>query len=49
MRDAEIKGLEVMDVPDYGDGEWTDEEFAKQFNNRDQKQVVTEQPEMKWD
>lgn len=49
MRNAKSKGLEVMDVPDYGDGEWTDEEFAKQFNNRDQNQVVTEPPEMKWD
>lgn len=39
---------EVMDVPDYGDGEWTDEEFAHQFNERDPEQVLKEPPDMRW-
>ena len=47
MRNVEGKGLEVMDVPDYGDGEWTDEEFTQKFNHRDREQVITEPPEMK--
>ncbi|WP_444443909.1 hypothetical protein [Rhodobacter capsulatus] len=46
IRNFEGHGLEVMDVPDYGDGEWTDEEFAQQFNNRNEDKVIKEPPEM---
>ncbi|MBE1297402.1 MAG: hypothetical protein GJ678_14445 [Rhodobacteraceae bacterium] len=48
MRNVEGKGLEVMDVPDYGDGEWTDEEFAQEFNDRNKEQVITKPPKMRW-
>lgn len=41
-------GCEMMDVPDYGDGEWTDEEFACQFNERNFADVLQEPPEMRW-
>lgn len=37
-------GWNVFDVPDYGDGEWTDEEFAQQYNDRDPADVMTEAP-----
>jgi hypothetical protein len=29
------QGTLVYDYPDYGPGEWTDEEFTVEFNNRD--------------
>lgn len=35
---------EVYDVPDYGDGSCTDEEFATLYNERDPEKVVTELP-----
>jgi hypothetical protein len=41
-------GWEIMDVPDYGDGDWTDEEFAQRYNERDSKQVMKEPPCMEW-
>jgi hypothetical protein len=34
------QGWEVLDLPSYGAGEWTDEEFAKHYNERDPKNVV---------
>jgi len=37
-------GWEVYDVPDYGDGSCTDEEFAQRYNERDPLKVVTELP-----
>jgi hypothetical protein len=37
-------GFEVFDVPDYGEGSYTDEEFVRFFNERDSKQVLTEPP-----
>lgn len=39
---------DVMDVPDYGDGAWTDEEFARQYNERDSSMVLQEPPHMEW-
>ncbi|PTQ12091.1 hypothetical protein CLG96_05855 [Sphingomonas oleivorans] len=39
-------GMTIFDVPDYGDGDWTDEEFATMFNDRDPDDVVTEPPEI---
>ncbi|WP_155006423.1 hypothetical protein [Sphingomonas hengshuiensis] len=38
------EGWEFYDQPDYGDGDWTDEEFAVAYNERDQTKVVTEKP-----
>ena len=37
-------GWHIFDVPDYGDGMWTDEEFAREYNERDHTKVVTEPP-----
>ena len=34
------RGLEYQDHADYGDGEWTDDEFAQVFNDRKPEQVV---------
>ena len=34
-------GWEFFDSEDYGEGQWTDEEFAVRYNNRDPKAVVT--------
>lgn len=34
----------VMDVPDYGDGDLSDEEFKDAYNDRDPASVVTEPP-----
>jgi hypothetical protein len=34
------RGLEYQDHTDYGDGEWTDDEFAQAFNDRKPEQVV---------
>nr|WP_321981085.1 hypothetical protein [uncultured Cohaesibacter sp.] len=48
LRHTENGQWDVMDVPDYGDGEWTDEEFAQQYNERNPEQVVKEPPEMRW-
>lgn len=41
---AESGRWEFYDVPDYGDGDWTDEEFARQYNERDPSKVLTEHP-----
>lgn len=38
------RGWEFYDRPDYGDGDWTDEEFAVVYNEREPAQVVTEPP-----
>lgn len=35
---------EVYDVPDYGDGTCTDEEFAQFYNERDPEKVLRERP-----
>lgn len=35
------RGWEFFDVEDYGDGEWSDEEFAARYNDRDPEAVVT--------
>ena len=37
-------GWEFYDQPDYGDGDWTDEDFASAYNERDATKVVTEKP-----
>lgn len=37
-------GWEFFDKPDYGDGAWTDEEFAREYNERDPAQVVKGPP-----
>lgn len=38
------QGWEFYDQPDYGDGDWTDEEFASAYNERDVTKVVAEKP-----
>jgi hypothetical protein len=38
-------GWEVYDVPDYGDGDLSDEEFAREYNGRDPSQVMTGPPQ----
>ncbi len=38
---------DTFDVPDYGDGACTDEEFARRYNERDPTQVITERPTIK--
>lgn len=40
------RGWEFFDVPDYGDRDLSDEEFAAQYNDRDPTQVVAEQPQI---
>jgi hypothetical protein len=35
---------EVFDMPDYGDENWSDEEFAHRYNERDPSQVLSERP-----
>ncbi len=35
------EGWQFFDVPDYGNGDWSDEEFAREYNERDPAQVVT--------
>jgi len=42
-------GWEVYDVPDYGDGGYTDEEFATRYNGRDPNLVLTEEPVLERD
>lgn len=37
-------GWDVFDVPDYGDGEWSDEEYAQRYNDRAPGDVVSERP-----
>jgi hypothetical protein len=44
MGQTEVGGWEVFDVPDYGDGDLTDEEFACRYNERDPSQVLTARP-----
>ena len=41
------EGWKFIDYPDYGEGEWTDEEFAAQYENRDPEAVAkrSAQPE----
>jgi hypothetical protein len=34
----------AMDKSDYGDGKWTDEEFAREYNERDPDKVVSSAP-----
>lgn len=40
----EVGRWEFYDIPDYGDGNCTDEEFAGRFNDRDPRKVMTEKP-----
>lgn len=47
MGHGENGGWEVYDVPDYGDGTCTDDEFATLYNERDPQKVVTERPSLK--
>ena len=35
----------VFDKADYGEGEWTDEQFAREYNQRDPELVVKDQPQ----
>jgi len=44
MGHSEGGGWEIFDVPDYGDGECSDHEFAKLFNERAPEEVMTEAP-----
>jgi hypothetical protein len=41
---TENVGWDVFDMEDYGDGEWTDDEFRIQYNERNPEDVVTERP-----
>ena len=44
MAFTETDGWKVFDMPDDGDENWTDEEFARRYNERDPAQVLTEPP-----
>ena len=35
----------IYDKADYGEGEWTDEEFAREYDERDPELVVTGPPQ----
>ncbi len=37
-------GWDFFDIPDYGDGAWTDEEFAREFMERDPEKVAKGPP-----
>jgi hypothetical protein len=37
-------GWTIFDVPDYGDGAWSDEEYAQQYNERDPMKVAKGPP-----
>ena len=35
----------IYDKADYGDGEWTDQEFAREYDERDPELVLTGPPQ----
>lgn len=37
-------GWDISDVPDHGDGAWSDKEFAREYNERDPEKVMKEPP-----
>lgn len=40
-------GWEFHDLPDYGDGAWTDEEFVREYQQRDPQKVMLGPPDLK--
>ncbi|MEE4210477.1 MAG: hypothetical protein V2I43_14590 [Parvularcula sp.] len=45
MAPDEYGAWNILDKADYGDGEWTDEEFAREYDERDPELVVTSPPQ----